>query len=152
MDNLPSEKNNTPYSKDSAPFTERKFDSAPPKVKAQSFLDSVVNSRVPIPQKKKKAPEAPKSIMEKRQAGLSRSELRTELKKIPYDKVGLYEKDRVAVEGEMSKNTYGEHIDIKDVDKHIKNLKKQESTAATEKERIMARHKEALLKKLEEKK
>ena len=117
---------NGSYGKDSSPFNKRAFEPS-------------------------STPE--KKLFEKRKEGLTRGELRAELKKVPLNKVGgLNEKGRLAVEMEMDKKRYGENIDIKDLDKHIKNLKKQELTGPTMQERLEAKHKKTLLENLRNKK
>lgn len=143
---------NKPDSEKPVPFSERKFES-PSNPPAKGFMDTLFGKRVQIPKKPEKGQEVPKSIFEKRKEGLTRSELRAELKKVPYDvTVKLYEKARMDVEKEMERKKYGENVDIKDIDKHIKDLKKKESLSPYEEDRLAAKHKRILLEKLKEKK
>ena len=145
--NPPPEK---PRSYDARIFTKRKFESSTPA--GESFLDDFKGIHIRTSKEYEKSKEASKSMLGKKKQGLSRSEFRTVLKKMPYDKTGLHEKERVGLEKEMDQKTYGENIDIKDVQKHIKNLKKEESLAPLIKERVEASHKRALLEKLKGKK
>jgi len=94
-----------------------------------------------------------KSIFEKRAEGLTRAELRAELRTAPYDdRVKMRQKERIGLEKEMERGKYGENISKKDVDLHIKRLKKEESLSKTTQGKFDAKHKRVLLEKLREKK
>lgn len=84
--------------------------------------------------------------------GITRSKLKQELEKIPdHFTIKMDRQKRGSVASTMDRK-YGDIIDIKDVDLHIKSLRKLESLGKTEKERLAAKHERVLLEKAKIKK
>jgi len=133
------------------PFGDRKFDPSSkefPKTPGQpKGLKEILFSKPSEPKKK----EEEKSIFQEHKEGLTPYELKKVLKSIPNsDAIKMETREREGVADKIKKQYV--HIKEKDIDKHIKELKKKEFSAPTGAERRAATHERILLEKAKEKK